>query len=52
MKRGFFRDQAGEGLISGLYVMFVLAVVLFVAVEVASYSMTAWKLYGAASEVM
>ena len=47
-----FRGEAGEGLISGLYVMFVLAIVLFLAVEVASYSMSVWKLYGAAGEIM
>ena len=39
-------------MISGLYVMFVLAIVLFVGVEIASYSVSAWKLYGACSEVM
>ena len=50
--KAFCRDQAGEGIISGLYVMLVLAIVLFVAVEVASYSMSAWKLYGACAEIM
>jgi hypothetical protein len=49
---GFWRNQSGEGIISGLYVMFILAVVLFVAVEVAAYSMSAWKLYGACGEIM
>jgi len=48
----FMRSPSGEGLITGLYTMLVLAVVLFVAVEVVSYSMSAWKLYGAAGEVM
>ena len=50
--RRFYHGQSGESLISGLYVMFVLAIVLFVAVEVASYSMSAWKLYGACGEIM
>jgi len=44
--------QSGESLISGLYMMFVLAIVLFVAVEVVSYGMSAWKLYSAAGEIM
>ena len=48
----FCQRESGEGIISGLYVMFVLAIVLFVAVEVASYSMSAWKLYGACGEIM
>ena len=48
----FWHRQSGEGMISGLYVMLVLAIVLFLAVEIASYSMSAWKLYGAASEIM
>ena len=46
------RSQSGEGIISGLYVMLVLAIILFTAVEVVSYSMSAWKLYGACAEVM
>ncbi|MDR1194186.1 MAG: hypothetical protein LBK98_08510 [Peptococcaceae bacterium] len=49
---GFWLGQSGEGLISGFYVMFVLAIVLFLAVEVASYSMCGWKLYGACGEIM
>ncbi|MCL1804621.1 MAG: DUF4320 family protein [Clostridiales bacterium] len=52
MRTGFWRDSSGEGLISGLYVMFVLAIILFLAVEIASYGMSAWKLYGACSEIM
>ena len=51
MKR-FIRAQAGEGMISGMYTMFLLAVVLFLAVEIAGYGTSAWKLYGAAGEVM
>ncbi len=47
-----WRSRSGEGLISGFYVMFVLAVILFMAVEVAAYSMCAWKLYGACGEIM
>jgi len=39
-------------MLSGLYVTLILAVVMFTAVEVASYSMSAWKLYGAAGEIM
>ncbi|MCL2166327.1 MAG: DUF4320 family protein [Clostridiales bacterium] len=50
--KGFFRGQSGEGLTSGLYTLFLLSVILFVAVEVASYSMSVWKLYGAAGEIM
>jgi hypothetical protein len=50
--KNFFADQRGEGLLSGLYVMFVLAVILFAAVEIAAYSMSAWKLYGACGEIM
>ena len=48
----FFREESGEGMISGLYVMFILAVVLFLAVEIAAYGMSAWKLYGACGEIM
>ncbi|MCL2121072.1 MAG: DUF4320 family protein [Clostridiales bacterium] len=50
--KGFFREQSGEGLTSGLYTLFLLSVILFVAVEVASYSMSVWKVYGAAGEIM
>jgi hypothetical protein len=32
--------------------MFVIAVLLFLTVEVAAYGMTAWKLYGACGEIM
>ena len=46
------RGQSGEGIINGLYIMFILAVLLFVAVEVASYSMSVWKMYSAAEDVM
>lgn len=46
------REQSGEGLISGLYVMFVMSIILFLAVEIASYGMSAWKLYGACGEIM
>ena len=52
MLKRFLREHSGEGLISGLYVMFVLAVIIFLAVEVASYGMSAWKLYGACGEIM
>ena len=52
MRKGFVPEQSGEGLLGGLYIMLILAIILFVAVEVASYSMSAWKLYGAAEEVM
>jgi len=48
----FCRDQRGEGLISGFYIMFVLAIIMFAAVEIAAYGMSAWKLYGASGEVM
>ena len=47
-----FRAQSGEGLLSGLYVMLILAIVLFLAVEIAAYGMSAWKLYGACDEIM
>ncbi len=50
--RGLWGSRSGEGLISGFYVMFVLAIILFLAVEIAAYSMSAWKLYGACGEVM
>jgi CheY-specific phosphatase CheX len=48
----FYRDQSGEGLISGLYTMMVLVVILFLAVEIAAYGMLVWKLYGACDEIM
>ncbi|MCL1848430.1 MAG: DUF4320 family protein [Clostridiales bacterium] len=44
--------QSGEGIMSGLYIILILAILLFTAVEVAAYSMSAWKLYSAAGEVM
>ncbi|MEL7622039.1 MAG: DUF4320 family protein [Clostridiales bacterium] len=50
--RELWGNRSGEGLISGFYVMFVLAIILFVAVEIAAYSMSAWKLYGACGEIM
>jgi hypothetical protein len=50
--RDLWENQSGEGLISGLYVMLILAVILFAAVEIAAYSMSAWKLYGACGEIM
>ena len=50
--RAFCRDQSGEGLIGGLYTMFVLAIVLFLAVEIAAYGTSVWKLYGACAEIM
>ena len=51
-KGGFWHREDGEGLISGFYVMFVLALVLFLAVDVASYAMCSWKLHGACGEIM
>lgn len=50
--RRLWGSRSGEGLISGFYVMFVLAIILFLAVEIAAYSMSAWKLYGACGEIM
>jgi len=47
-----YRGQSGEGLLSGLYVMFVLAILLFLTVEIAAYGMSVWKLYGACGEIM
>ena len=52
IRRQSLEDESGESLLSGLYIMLILAVVLFAAVETASYSMSVWKLYGAAGEVM
>ena len=51
MKR-LIRDQSGEGLITGLYTMLVIALILFLAVEVTAYGVSAWKLYGACNEIM
>ena len=48
----FCREQSGEGLISGLYTMLVLAIILFLAVEIAAYGMSVWKVYGACDEIM
>ena len=50
--RSLLQEQAGEGLFTSLYVILILAVIMFAAVEVASYSMSAWKLYGAMGEIM
>ena len=51
-KGGLWQSEIGEGLISGFYVMFVLALVLFMAVDIASYAMCSWKLHGASGEIM
>ena len=51
MKKLFYQES-GEGVLSGMYTMFVIAVVLFLAVEIAGYGTSAWKLYGAAGEIM
>jgi hypothetical protein len=48
----FCREQSGEGLIGGLYTMMVLVIVMFLAVEIAAYGMSVWKLYGACDEIM
>jgi hypothetical protein len=50
--RDILRGQSGEGMLSGFYVMFVMAIIIFLAVEVACYGMSAWKLYGACAEIM
>ena len=47
-----YREQSGEGLLSGLYVMLVLAIILFIAVEITAYGVSTWKLYGACDEIM
>ena len=49
---GFIRGQSGESILGGMYTMFLIALVLFVAVEVSGYSTSVWKLYGAAGEIM
>ena len=51
-KAHFIREQSGEGLIGGLYTMLVLMMVLFLAVEVAAYGTSVWKLYGACGEIL
>ena len=50
--RRFWRPDAGEGLISGLYTLLILALVLFIGVEILSYGMAGWKAYAAGQEIL
>lgn len=51
MKR-LWRKEAGEGLLSGLYTLLVLALLLFLGVEILSFGVTGWKLYTAGGELL
>ena len=46
------RGQAGEGIMTALYTMMILAVIFFIGIDVAGYTGTVWKLRNACNETL
>ena len=46
------KDEKGEGIISGLFIMLILFIVFFVGIDIAGYISTSWKLRNACNEAL
>jgi len=50
--KAFLKSCRGEGIISALYTMLLLSIILFIGIDIAGYTATAWKLRNACSETL
>ena len=48
----FLEASRGDGIISALYAMLLLTIIMFIAIDIAGYTATAWKLRNACSETI